>query len=309
MRSTRLLWRVAGIAGLLATLLFVFGFGYAVKDILFPSAAGEFDGAQTPDRQDNMLSQDKINILALGDSLTKGTGDQTGEGYVGKVKKGLEAAYKKPVFIWNYAVNGQLSEQLLMQLNAADSQLPGFVKQANVIMLTIGGNDLNRAANIAGGSAPASPAPGAPAVSPGTAVTPAPTAQATPKPPSASGTAALPESLNLDFDSLRKQLPAAADKLAAILAKLAELNPKARIVYVGLYHPYLDSDPDRIGSPVIQEWNAKAFASANRYANVTVVPTYDLFEREQTRYLSVDHFHPNALGYERMAERVLQVLE
>lgn len=295
MKSTRMLWKVAGIAGLLATLLFVFGFGYAVKDILYPSADGGFNGIQTPEQQDNLLSQDKINILALGDSLTKGTGDQSGEGYVGKVKKGLETMYEKPVFVWNYAVNGQIAEQLLTQLQAADSQLPGFVKQANVILLTIGGNDLNRAANIIASSS--SPVPNASA---------APSPSATPKAPSGP---ASPETIQIDFDSLRKQLPAAADKLASILAKLAELNPKARIVYVGLYHPYLDYDPDRNGSPVILEWNAKAFVSANKFANVSVVPTYDLFEREQTRYLSADHFHPNSLGYKRMADRVLQVLE
>ncbi len=40
-----------------------------------------------------------------------------------------------------------------------------------------------------------------------------------------------------------------------------------------------------------------------------MVPTYDLFRLNGRGYLADDHFHPNGKGYERIADRIVNILE
>jgi lysophospholipase L1-like esterase len=42
---------------------------------------------------------------------------------------------------------------------------------------------------------------------------------------------------------------------------------------------------------------------------MVLVPTYDLFELNANKYLYSDHFHPNQDGYERIAERIVQIMK
>jgi lysophospholipase L1-like esterase len=83
-----------------------------------------------------------LTIVALGDSLTKGTGDETGKGYVGAVKNEVMKRTKKPVSLLNLGINGQTSSQLKKQVQKVEvrRQIAG----ADLVMVTIGGNDLFR---------------------------------------------------------------------------------------------------------------------------------------------------------------------
>jgi lysophospholipase L1-like esterase len=112
-----------------------------------------------------------------------------------------------------------------------------------------------------------------------------------------------------DFKKAEANLPGAVSRFDAVLKKLSETNPNALIVYNALYYPYLDLDKERQGPPIVQAFNKAAEDAANRYGNVIVVPTYDLFVLGGTKYLYTDHFHPNGDGYERMADRIAQVLK
>jgi len=78
---------------------------------------------------------------------------------------------------------------------------------------------------------------------------------------------------------------------------------------VGLYHPFMEFDPTKQGASWIGKWNDAVFQAANRYPNVKVVPTYDLFQDHWRELLYTDHFHPNGAGYEEMAARVIQVIK
>jgi lysophospholipase L1-like esterase len=281
MKSTKFLWRTVGIAALISTLLFLFGFIYAVQDIINPKPSDLGLAPITTPIKDDLVSKDKVNIVALGDSLTKGTGDQSGDGgYAGKAKKKLEASLKKPVFVENLAVNGWRMDDLLKFL--AGPSVPNSLQHADIIMLTIGANDINQAAAD-------------PLASPDPMATPSPTSQK--------------QDLAINYDAIRKSLPESEAKLTQILTKIASINPKAKIVYVGLYNPYFDTDIDRKGSSILQEWNLKAASLANGFPNMIVVPTFDLFQFELAKYLYVDHFHPNQDGYERIADRVVQALQ
>ena len=90
---------------------------------------------------------------------------------------------------------------------------------------------------------------------------------------------------------------------------LHEINPNAHIVYLELYNPFYDIKELRDGSLEVQNWNEQAYALAHAYPNMTLIPTFDLFERTISSYLSSDHFHPNHDGYAQIAARIVQSLE
>lgn len=290
MSNSRMLWRIAGIAGLLSTLVLLTGLVYGIKTVLVPQ--GERPEAVAPNTTpEPAAGKDKLQILALGDSLTRGVGDDQAEGYVGKLKKLIATKTDKPVFVWNYAVNGAATTDLLAEIAKPTAQ--DYIAQADLILFTIGGNDLNRAATQIAGFTGTSD--GAPAVSPGAAA-------------GLAGGSALPGDISFDFAALAKEFPSSITRLETIIDKLATANPKAQIVYVGLYHPFAEFDPERQGAEWIGRWNNAAFTAANRHSNVTVVPTYDLFQNFGQELLYTDHFHPNTAAYEEIAARVAQVV-
>jgi lysophospholipase L1-like esterase len=267
------MWRTVGTVSLLATLLFAGGFAYAVRTILDPaSAAGEQLTTRQPGTAESaahagpLAAKAKINIVALGDSLTAGTGDISGKGYVGRLKDKLAVQLAKPVYVLNnLAVPGYRTDQLLQQLQ--DKTVLDAVRQADIVLLTIGGNDVNQQTDESG------------------------------------------QGVAVDFEKAKANVPAAVSRFDAIVAKLADANPNAMIVYTALYDPFLDLDPERLGPPIVEAFNQGAFQVMNKHNNAVLVPTYDLFALGGTKYLFTDHFHPNADGYERIADRIAQVLK
>ncbi|MEF3301716.1 GDSL-type esterase/lipase family protein [Paenibacillus sp. GYB003] len=266
MKSTRTLWRTVGGAALLATLLLIVGLVYAVADVINPKPA---EWARPPDTPPAEQTKSSIDIVALGDSLTVGTGDVTGKGYVQRVREKLAALTKKQVnVIGNYAVNGNRTDGLLAALQNK-SGIPYGIEKADVVLFTMGGNDLFAIGQDVMNS----------------------------------------QSEQLDPAMVRVRLPEPLKRLEQIMAKLAELNPRAKIVYVGVYNPFYDIPDMRPATVYVQEWNDEAFRIASRYPNMAVVPTIDLFQLNIGKYMYSDHFHPNGEGYERIADRVVQALE
>lgn len=265
MKSSSFIWRTVGITAVLSTLLLIFGLVYAVNDVVNPTATLFDDVTKTP----NPLQEDnKINIVALGDSLTKGTGDRTGVGYVGYMKEKLAEVTGKPVFVLNnLGVNGYRTEQLLADLNDKPS-VAETLEKADIIVFTIGGNDLFKYVRE-----------------------------------ELDITAA-----NLDPEELFMSIPEPAERLQQILKRINEINPTATIVYMGLFNPFLDLDETRATSLAIARWNEAAFEFIHTYPNMIIVPTADLFQKNLMNYLYTDHFHPNQAGYQRMADRAVQAL-
>ncbi len=143
--GTKAIWRIVGTISLLATLLFLAGFGYAVNDMLFPKIS-PFAPARTTDDSAAHRPKDGYRIVALGDSLTQGTGDDAGEGYVKKTVKLLRDKTGMPVtLVNNLGVGGLRADQLADTLTD-NSSYADAIRQANLILLTIGGNDLFRSA-------------------------------------------------------------------------------------------------------------------------------------------------------------------
>lgn len=114
---------------------------------------------------------------------------------------------------------------------------------------------------------------------------------------------------DLTPETLLSALPGAAKRLGNILDTVAEVNPQAQVYYIGLYNPFGDIEELLMpGNQAVTAWNNAAMDMINSHQNMTLVPTFDLFDRHLAKYLSSDHFHPNGDGYQRMSERIVQAV-
>ncbi|RXZ80190.1 GDSL family lipase [Paenibacillaceae bacterium] len=267
------LWAAIGISATVATLVLLAGFGYAVYDVVNPPAPSTVQQAPPIAGKPPLSAADEVLITAIGDSLTKGTGDRTGAGYVSLALAGLQQKLDKPVkLVNNLAVGGMRTDQLAERL-ASDGGYQYAIKQANLLFLSIGGNDLFQFAT---------------------------------KSLNESGEEGISETA---MQEMKAELEEGAERLERIFKLIHELNPQARIVYIGLYNPFSDMEPFREGGMYVQQWNKKAYEISQAYNTITIVPTYDLFDAALSTYLSSDHFHPNHEGYAEIAVRVVQGLE
>lgn len=273
MNNFRTFWNGLMIVSICATAVLLLGFGWAVKDMLLPDL-NQMDHTEKAEEAikpavGTLEKASEIQIVALGDSLTKGTGDATGEGYVKRVVKGLHTELNKPVRVLNnLAINGMQADELADRLHN-DNGFKYAIQQANLILLTIGGNDLFQSARAknAGKKLTAS-----------------------------------------TISSITNELPEALDHFKQVITELNIINKNAQIVYIGLYNPFYDIEVLRNGSLDVQQWNKEAYAILHTYPNMMMIPTFDLFEGKITDYLSPDHFHPNQQGYERIAARIVESL-
>ncbi|MFT8871240.1 MAG: SGNH/GDSL hydrolase family protein [Sporolactobacillus sp.] len=83
----------------------------------------------------------RCDIVALGDSLTQGIGDPKEGGYVGLTEQALKRErLVRQVTLKNYGHMGDTSADLLKNLQR--DGVRAAIKQANIVFLTIGGNDI-----------------------------------------------------------------------------------------------------------------------------------------------------------------------
>lgn len=268
--SSKWIWRSVGSVSIAATLLLLCGFIAAVRSITAPeplvstkpvnSGSSQIQNAPSAATQTG-----EFRVAAIGDSLAKGTGDDSGSGFVRRSVTLLnDQEGHKAQLINNLGINGLTTQGLLTKLD--EPGVAYVLKKANVIIVSIGGNDLFQGAQAA---------------------------QTGKEPPT--------------LNSLRKALPDAAKRLQKVLIKVGKINPKAKIIYVGLYNPFSDLPEMKIpGNLVVTEWNLAAMAITNQNSNMTLISTFDLFQQNLPVYLSSDHFHPNGQGYQAIAERIAQ---
>jgi lysophospholipase L1-like esterase len=79
-------------------------------------------------------------IVAIGDSLTQGVGDETDSGgYVGILNNTFEDQHMN-IKIENYGKRGNRSDQLLKRLDK--EEIASSLKEADIVLITIGANDI-----------------------------------------------------------------------------------------------------------------------------------------------------------------------
>src|ERR1041385_8729872 len=129
-----LYWIVPVTAALIAVVAFAAGFiDYLRGDVGEPVTIAPRSIESTPPR--GILSP-----LVMGDSLARGAGDESGPGIGGRLLDELHHRRIVARTVTNIAINGARTGDVLQKLQSHNVQEGGA--QANVIVLSIGGNDL-----------------------------------------------------------------------------------------------------------------------------------------------------------------------
>ena len=133
------LWHVPAAIASLAALLFLAGFGLALRGSLGEPVGGP--PASPASGNTPVRSPGRGLLLVLGDSLARGTGDETGKGFAADVLDSLKK--KGPADMANLAVNGAESGDVLKVLES--DNVRRFAASADAILLSAGANDLTHA--------------------------------------------------------------------------------------------------------------------------------------------------------------------
>ncbi|MFC4558164.1 SGNH/GDSL hydrolase family protein [Virgibacillus kekensis] len=212
----------------------------------------------------DLFTNKETHVVAIGDSLTQGVGDQVVEGgYVSILDKAINQEDNKLVTFENYGKRGIRSDQLLERLHKPE--IAQSVRQADIVLITIGANDIMKVVKE--------------------------------------------NFTDLSLKDFSGERTDYKDRLKAIIDRIDELNSGAEIYLLGFYNPFEKyfKDLKELGI-IVENWNKVGQTLAEEYEDVTYIPTEDLFDDPNTDLFSEDNFHPNHLGYQRMAQRVLEYI-
>ena len=137
-------WKFILTVSIISTITFITGFVSALSISSVPPK----EIAKTEDEKSKTgeLDKNSYNVLVLGDSLAKGTGDEKGLGFSGYFSDYLKTKVSREVKINNLAVNGDVSSGLLNIIQ--EEQTLSYIKDSDMIFISIGGNEISRLKNM-----------------------------------------------------------------------------------------------------------------------------------------------------------------
>jgi lysophospholipase L1-like esterase len=110
---------------------------------------------------------------------------------------------------------------------------------------------------------------------------------------------------NLQFSDFSKEKKLFIQHLRQIFDTVNQENPRASIVLVGLYNPFMKwfSEVDELNQ-IVDEWNEASQSVVANYEHAYFVEIEDVFDQSKENLLFTDNFHPNDKGYELIATRL-----
>ncbi|MGX7012499.1 SGNH/GDSL hydrolase family protein [Lactococcus cremoris] len=260
-------------AGFLLAILLILGLFL----LAFPKAGDRF----RTEKKVSALSVKHVSYAALGDSLTEGVGDATGQGgFVPLFAKEIENSTGGSVSSQNFGKAGDTSTQIYNRMMKSKKITDGL-KKANIITITIGGNDVLKVIR--------------------------------------DNVTKLSSMTEKDFAKPEELYQARVKKL---LDKIRENNPQAQIYVLGIYNPFYLNFPDlTVMQNVIDSWNTATAGVVSQEKNTYFIPINNLLYKGSGDKQAVeadsstsavannllyteDHFHPNNIGYQIMADAV-----
>lgn len=110
---------------------------------------------------------------------------------------------------------------------------------------------------------------------------------------------------NLQMDSFKAQLSEYEVNLNNVLASIREYNPKAVVILVGVYNPFIKMFSDiKEMNQIVADWNNTSEKVLAKYEHTYFVSIESIFENPTSDLLYEDYFHPNDKGYQLIAEAI-----
>lgn len=108
------------------------------------------------------------------------------------------------------------------------------------------------------------------------------------------------------FETEKKQFE---KNIRTIIESIREVNAWSTVVLIGLYNPFYEWFPDVEEMDIImQDWNLTSRTILTDYDRAYFVDIADIFRESEENLLYTDYFHPNDLGYEKIAVRIYETL-
>ncbi|WP_420705897.1 SGNH/GDSL hydrolase family protein [Enterococcus sp. BWT-B8] len=270
-------------------LMLVVPFGAALLTLLLlffivPKAQPYFNTQKTSVPNEN--NKDIIKYVAIGDSLTEGVGDLTNSGgFVPILANEIKDRYNvNAVDVENFGKNGDRSDQILKRIKKSED-IQKQLGEADLITLTVGGNDLMKV--IKG------------------------------------------DVFNLTVESFKKPLKNYQGQISSLLNEIRKYNEAAPVYILGIYNPFYLYFPEIIEmQQIVNNWNDGTEETVSEQNNMYFIPINDLLYKgvdgdvgitgaeEDTSSKAItnnaiyeeDHFHPNNIGYQLMANAVREIM-
>ena len=202
-----------------------------------------------------------IHLLIMGDSIARGTGDETGRGFSVYLPEYLKNQTPKEMVVNNDGIDGLQSDQLLTLLQSG--QLKSALVDSDIVLLSIGGNDLRHIRR---------------------------------------------RDVTAIDDAFQVAFAAYQNNLKSIVALIRKENADALLVFVGLYNP-LAQENSQEDARFLLFWNQGTENILDGGKGAVFIPTYDLFKLNTAKYIALDALHPNAAGYQAIANRIGRSIE
>lgn len=113
----------------------------------------------------------------------------------------------------------------------------------------------------------------------------------------------------LELDLFETEKMQFEKNLRTIIESIREVNPLGTVVLIGLYNPFYEWFPDvEEMDMIMQDWNMTSRTILTDYERAYFIDISDIFRESEENLLYTDYFHPNDLGYEKIAVRIYETL-
>jgi lysophospholipase L1-like esterase len=138
-------WKLILLLSIISSITLISGFAAALSiSSTHPKEISNAD-TETEKTKSEELDPNYYNILVLGDSLAKGTGDEKGLGFSAYFSDYWKTKTSKEIKINNLAINGDVSSGLLNIVQ--ESQTLANIKGSDMVFISIGGNEISKLKN------------------------------------------------------------------------------------------------------------------------------------------------------------------
>jgi lysophospholipase L1-like esterase len=261
----KIIWFSILLLSLIGIITLSAGFYQALTITGQPSRMGAVPNIRNDTDENLRVSLPKksnsISLLIIGDSIAKGTGDETGKGFSFYLPDYLKNQTPKEVVANTIGIDG-LRTNGLLELVRGENLKPALAA-ADLLLISIGGNDLRQISRLMG--------------------------------------------MERD-DGFMKTFDSYVTGLTSILSTIRKTNGDALIIFIGLYSPSVQNiSPADIR--LLLTWNEGTQSIIEQEGRTIFIPTYDLFKLNTAKFIAPDALHPNAAGYQAIANRIGKNIE